>query len=73
MTRYISVTDNLKLMMNLLRDPSKNIQFEAFHCFKIFVANPKKEKMILEILEKNKEKLVVFLSSFHNDRTGVFF
>lgn len=42
MTRYIASTDNLKLMMNLLRDKSKNIQFEAFHVFKVFVANPNK-------------------------------
>ncbi|KAJ3292957.1 mo25 protein [Borealophlyctis nickersoniae] len=68
MTKYISNADNLKLMMNLLRDKSKNIQFEAFHVFKVFVANPNKAKPILEILQKNKEKLVSFLSTFHNDR-----
>lgn len=35
MTKYISNPDNLKLMMNLLRDKSRNIQFEAFHVFKV--------------------------------------
>ena len=35
MTKYISNPENLKLMMNLLRDPSRNIQFEAFHVFKV--------------------------------------
>ena len=35
MTKYISNTDNLKLMMNMLRDKSRNIQFEAFHVFKV--------------------------------------
>ena len=35
MTKYISRPDNLKLMMNLLRDKSRNIQFEAFHGFKV--------------------------------------
>lgn len=35
MTRYISNPDNLKLMMNMLREKSKNIQFEAFHVFKV--------------------------------------
>ena len=34
MTRYIANEANLKMMMNLLRDKSKNIQFEAFHVFK---------------------------------------
>lgn len=35
MTRYIANDANLKMMMNLLRDKSKNIQFEAFHVFKV--------------------------------------
>ena len=70
MTVYISNPDNLKLMMNLLRDNSRNIQFEAFHVFKVFVANPNKAKPILDILIKNREKLVSFLSAFHNDRQG---
>ncbi|KXN71801.1 Mo25-like protein [Conidiobolus coronatus NRRL 28638] len=69
MTRYISVGENLKLMMILLRDQSRNIQFEAFHVFKVFVANPNKSKPVLEILKKNKEKLLSFLSNFHNDRS----
>ncbi|TPX33034.1 hypothetical protein SmJEL517_g03979 [Synchytrium microbalum] len=69
MTKYIANTENLKLMMNLLRDKSRNIQFEAFHVFKVFVANPNKARPIADILAKNKEKLVTFLSTFHNDRT----
>ncbi len=35
MTRYIASETNLKMMMNMLRDKSKNIQFEAFHVFKV--------------------------------------
>ena len=35
MTRYINNPDNLKLMMNMLREKSRNIQFEAFHVFKV--------------------------------------
>lgn len=35
MTRYIANEANLKMMMNLLREKSKNIQFEAFHVFKV--------------------------------------
>eukprot|EP00013_Stygamoeba_regulata_P029043 CAMPEP_0177655236 /NCGR_PEP_ID=MMETSP0447-20121125/14837_1 /TAXON_ID=0 /ORGANISM="Stygamoeba regulata, Strain BSH-02190019" /LENGTH=337 /DNA_ID=CAMNT_0019159097 /DNA_START=17 /DNA_END=1030 /DNA_ORIENTATION=+ len=67
MTKYISDQNNLKIMMNLLRDKSRNIQFEAFHVFKVFVANPNKPQPILEILQKNKEKLITFLNNFHND------
>lgn len=69
MTRYISSPDNLKLMMTMLKERSRNIQFEAFHVFKVFVANPNKPKAILDILLRNKEKLVDFLTKFQPDRT----
>jgi len=36
--------------------------------FKVFVANPNKPAPILNILCKNKEKLIGFLSNFHNDK-----
>lgn len=35
MVRYVADEGNLKLMMNLLRDSSRSIQFEAFHVFKV--------------------------------------
>ena len=34
------------------------------------MANPSKTKPIQDILLKNKERLVEFLTRFHNDRTG---
>jgi len=68
MTKYISDQSNLRLMMLLLRDKSRSIQFEAFHVFKVFVANPNKPQPILHILVKNKDKLVTFLNNFHNDK-----
>jgi calcium binding protein 39 len=36
--------------------------------FKVFVANPNKPKPILDILIKNKEKLLKFLKTFQHDR-----
>jgi len=69
MTKYISSPDNLKLMMNMLKEKARNIQFEAFHVFKVFVANPNKPKPILDILLRNQEKLIDFLSKFHTDRS----
>ena len=33
--RYVGDAMNLKLMMILLKDPSRSIQFEAFHVFKV--------------------------------------
>jgi len=68
MNRYIGGEDNLKLMMNLLKSREKQISFEAFHCFKVFVANPNKPKCIHAILHQNQEKLVHFLSTFQTDR-----
>ena len=53
----------------MLREKSKNIQFEAFHVFKVFVANPNKPKPISEILLRNRDKLVEFLTEFHSERT----
>ena len=37
--------------------------------FQVFVANPNKPKPILDILLRNQDKLVDFLSKFHNDRS----
>lgn len=40
------------------------------HCLlQVFVANPNKPRPILEILLRNKDRLVDFLSKFHNDRS----
>jgi calcium binding protein 39 len=35
MLAYVDSPEHLKLTMNLLRDKSKNIQYEAFHVFKV--------------------------------------
>jgi len=68
MTKFISSSTNLKLMMNLLRDRSRRIQYEAFHVFKVFVANPNKTPLVLRILIQNKEKLLRFLNNFQNEK-----
>lgn len=68
MTKFIADENNLMLMMKMLKDKSKNIQFEAFHVFKVFVANPKKAPGILQILVANKQRLLKYLADFHNDK-----
>ena len=35
----------------------------------VFVANPNKTRPIIDIIMKNQQKLVEFLTSFHNDRS----
>jgi calcium binding protein 39 len=46
MRQWIESIDNLMLMMNLLRDRSRNIQFEAFHVFKVPLPPPLPLKLI---------------------------
>lgn len=58
MLKYVSDVTNLMQMMMLLKDTSRSIQFEAFHVFKVFVANPNKPAAIQEVLANNKEKLL---------------
>jgi len=70
MMRYISSRDNLIGMMELLRDTKPNIQYEAFHVFKVFVANPRKSEEVVKILSLNKDKLVKYLEGFHKEREG---
>ncbi len=68
MMMYISSRNNLKTIMNLLRHKSSNIQFETFHVFKIFVANPNKTDEITDILCKNAKKLVAYLEAFQVEK-----
>jgi len=64
MMKYISALDNLKIVMNLLREPKRTVQLEAFHVFKIFVANPHKSKEVSQVLAMNKAALIAFLTKF---------
>lgn len=64
MIRYIAQKENLKVAMTLLKSDSNAISHEAFHIFKVFVANPKKARDIHIVLWKNKDKLIQFLTNF---------
>ncbi|TKR71760.1 hypothetical protein L596_019306 [Steinernema carpocapsae] len=66
MKQYIEKPDNLKIAMNLLRKKD-SIAFEAFHVFKVFVANSDRPPQIDHILRCNKERLVKFLDGFCDD------
>lgn len=73
MIKYINAPQNLKILMNLLRGTTKAIQTEAFHVFKIFVANPNKSKPIVEILHLNRDKLIEFLKKLQADKDNAQF
>jgi calcium binding protein 39 len=58
---YLKDERNLITMMKLMVSTYKNISMEAFHIFKLFVAQEEKPEPILKILRNNSEKLVQFL------------
>eukprot|EP00850_Spirogloea_muscicola_P001896 SM000007S20856 [mRNA] locus=s7:679972:682988:+ [translate_table: standard] len=66
--QYVQSLANLRILMNLLKDSSKSIQLEAFHVFKIFVANGNKPPEVANTLANNKEKLLRFLQDFKLDK-----
>eukprot|EP00892_Ulva_mutabilis_P003780 jgi/Ulvmu1/1774/UM118_0013.1 len=68
MFEYVKSKRHLMLVMNLLRSSSRSIQHEAFHVFKVFVANPRKPDDIKSILVSNRDKLLRFLSQFLEER-----
>lgn len=69
MTRYVSSGNNLKLIMYQLKDDRKMVQYEAFHVFKIFAANPNKSYEVQKFLIMNKQRLLKFLPRFLEERT----
>lgn len=69
MQRYIASRDNLKLVMLLLRETSQALRMDAFHVFKIFVANPNKSEEVEHLLLRNCEKLLPFVSEFGKHET----
>jgi calcium binding protein 39 len=68
MLLYIGNEQFLQIHMNLLRASSKAMQFETFHVFKIFVANPQKPPRVQKILFKNRDKLVNLLETIRPSR-----
>jgi calcium binding protein 39 len=68
MIRYVNSRSNLILVMKLLRDPSPHITLDAFHVFKVFVANPSKIPDVEKILRDNSTKLCAYLETLHQDK-----
>jgi calcium binding protein 39 len=68
MVLYVNRKENLMIIMKLLKHKSTNIQYEAFHVFKIFIANPDKDDRVKHVLQSNVNKLIKFMKSFLNDK-----
>ncbi|KAI9860805.1 MAG: hypothetical protein M1824_002840 [Vezdaea acicularis] len=69
MTTYVDKGDNLKICMKLLKDNRRMVQYEGFHVFKVFVANPHKSLAVQKILITNRTRLLAFLPGFLDERT----
>lgn len=65
MIKYVNSRQNLILVMKLLRDTSPHITLDAFHVFKVFVANPTKIPEVEKILKDNSQKLCAYLETLH--------
>jgi calcium binding protein 39 len=63
MIKYVANRANLVLVMKLLRDTSPHITRDAFHVFKLFVANPNKPPDVVKIWKDNQVKLCRYLQT----------
>ncbi|XP_004144537.2 putative MO25-like protein At5g47540 [Cucumis sativus] len=70
MVQYVSSLDNMRILMNLLRDPNKAIQRDAFDVFKLFVANKNKPPEITSVLVANRTKLLRFLDDLKPEKAN---
>ena len=70
MIKYVNSRRNLILVMHLLRDTSPHITLDAFHVFKVFVANPNKIPEVTKILKDNSPKLCAYLETLHADKVA---
>lgn len=71
MIRYVASRANLILVMHLLRDTSPHITMDAFHVFKVFVANPNKPAEVIKILQDNQVKLCRYLATLHQEKEAL--
>jgi calcium binding protein 39 len=72
MKNFLTKEENLIIIMKLLLDNAKDIQYEAFKSFQNFIEFPKKSDLIVHRLKKNKLKLLKFLTDFQNDKSFLF-
>ena len=72
MIAYVGDVNHLIGIMKVLRTPQATIQYEAFHVFKVFVANPDKTEDVTVILRQNSEKLIEYLSQFLPERGRLY-
>lgn len=70
---YVLKQQFLQSHMNLLRDISASIRMDAFHVFKLFVANRHRPSAVEQTLARNSDKLVKILEGFFSRKVDEHF
>ena len=68
MVQFVGNDDFLVKTLVLLGNSSKVVQYETFHLFKIFAANPRKPPRVAKLLVSNSERIVRILEQIEQDR-----
>ena len=68
MIQFVCNDDFLVKTLVLLGNPSKVVQYETFHLFKIFAANPRKPPRVSKLLVKNTDRITRILEQIEQDR-----
>lgn len=68
MIQFVSNEQFLVKTLILLGNPSKVVQYETFHLFKIFAANPRKPQKVSKLLINNSERILRILEQIEQDR-----
>jgi len=61
---YTNDKDHLKMIMTLVLNQNKGIQYEAFLLLSLFILMPKGDDKVYNILKNNKTMLIEFIEKF---------
>uniref|UniRef100_A0A7S3PR63 Uncharacterized protein n=1 Tax=Aplanochytrium stocchinoi TaxID=215587 RepID=A0A7S3PR63_9STRA len=64
MVKFVSSKTNLRQTMKMMLVGCPIMRFDAFHVFKVFVANPSKPDQITRCLSENRDSLISYLEHF---------
>lgn len=69
--RFLDDSENLQLIMCILKRNSKKIQMHAYSIFKLFILNPRKAPPIVNLIKNNRSQLIKYLKDFNFDENDV--
>jgi len=68
MIQFVCHEEFLITTLVLLGNSSKVVQYETFHLFKIFAANPRKPPKVAKLLNQNRDRIIKILDQIEQDR-----